>query len=163
MSENKHRIYELAKEYGVTSKEVMSILSSNDIEFKNHTSTVNEAAKEIVENVYRPAKKTTPQTKPTPKAVEPKVEQKEIPQNQPVSEKPAISATPNTAPSQPVAATPSEKVAAPQKTDVSADPAAPAIKYPLFAICSSLNCPLFSLKNFNASAYFFSLFSFKIA
>ena len=130
MSENKHRIYELAKEYGVTSKEVMSILSSNDIEFKNHTSTVNEAAKEIVENVYRPAKKTAPQAKPAPKAVEPKVEQKEIPQNQPVSEKLATSATPNTAPSQPVAATPSEKVAAPQKTDVSADPAAPAIKYP---------------------------------
>ena len=86
MSENKHRIYELAKEYGVTSKEVMSILSSNDIEFKNHTSTVNEAAKELVENVYRPAKKITPQAKPAPKAVEPKVEQKEMPQTQPVSE-----------------------------------------------------------------------------
>ena len=56
MSEKKYRIYELAKDYGVSSKDVMGVLEAHKVEFKNHTSTVNEATKELVEKLLRPGK-----------------------------------------------------------------------------------------------------------
>lgn len=95
MSEKKYRIYELAKEYGVSSKEVMTVLENNQIEFKNHTSTVTEEAHQLLEKKFRspkvasshvqksdvPAGKPPSQEKAIPKAppVKPVEEKKEIP------------------------------------------------------------------------------------
>ena len=55
MSEKKYRIYEVAKDYGVTSKDVMAVLTAKNVEFKNHTSTINEAAYQEVVQALRPA------------------------------------------------------------------------------------------------------------
>jgi len=53
MSDKKYRIYELAKEFGVSSKDLMDVLSKNGVEFKNHTSTINEEARKIAEQSCR--------------------------------------------------------------------------------------------------------------
>ena len=57
MSEKKIRIYELAKEYNVSSKELMEVLSKNQIEFKNHTSTVGEETVHLLDSKFRSGKK----------------------------------------------------------------------------------------------------------
>ena len=97
MSEKKYRIYEIAKDYGVTSKDVMAVLETKQIEFKNHTSSVNEDARQMLEQAFRPGKPAAPKVAPA---------------------KPAVSVTPPStatipAPAPEVKATPSEVAKAP--------------------------------------------------
>lgn len=55
----KYRVFELAKEFGATSKVILDILARNDITVKNHMSSVDEAGKQIVERTFA-RKKDTP-------------------------------------------------------------------------------------------------------
>ena len=120
MSEKKYRIYELAKDYGVTSKDVMGVLEAHKIEFKNHTSTVNESAKEIVDALLRPGKGG--QVKVVPSEPVEAVEAVAAVKIDVKKEEPKVAETPKVA--TPVV----EKVVVsePVKTDVKPAPVAPA-------------------------------------
>lgn len=84
MSEKKYRIYELAKDYGVSSKEVMTVLENNQIEFKNHTSTVTEEAHQLLEKKFRsPKVGFSPAQKPSAPTVKPPSQEKAIPKAPP--------------------------------------------------------------------------------
>lgn len=66
----KVRVYELAKELNIDSKEIITFLGKNNIEVKNHMSSIEESSAELVKNNY--AKKETktikkPQTDKEPK------------------------------------------------------------------------------------------------
>lgn len=52
----KYRVFELAKEFGATSKVILDILVRNEIQVKNHMSSVDEAGKDIVAKTF--ARKT---------------------------------------------------------------------------------------------------------
>ncbi|SDF06453.1 translation initiation factor IF-2 [Sporolituus thermophilus] len=49
---SKYRIYELAKEYNTTSKVIIDILARNNITAKNHMSSVDDAAKAVIDRTF---------------------------------------------------------------------------------------------------------------
>lgn len=85
----KYRVFELAKEFGATSKVILDILVRNDIQVKNHMSSVDESGKEIVARTF--ARKTdSVNTAPVEKKVV-KTETAPVkPKQAEVSEKPVI-------------------------------------------------------------------------
>ena len=50
----KIRVYELAKEFNVTSKQIIEKAKSISIELKNHMSAIDEAEAEKITNIFRP-------------------------------------------------------------------------------------------------------------
>lgn len=48
----KYRVFELAKEFGATSKVILEILSRNNVAVKNHMSSVDEEGKKIIERTF---------------------------------------------------------------------------------------------------------------
>lgn len=97
MSEKKYRIYELAKDYGVSSKEVMAVLESNQIEFKNHTSTVTEEAHQLLERKFRsPKVGSFPAQKSSVPTGKPPIQEKAIPKVPPVKAAEEKKETPQT-------------------------------------------------------------------
>ena len=48
----KYRVFELAKEFGATSKVILDILARNNIPVKNHMSSVDDSGKQIVEKTF---------------------------------------------------------------------------------------------------------------
>lgn len=102
MSEKKYRIYELAKDYGVSSKEVMAVLESNQIEFKNHTSTVTEEAHQLLEKKFRsPKVMSSPAQKPSAPTVKPPSQEKAIHKAPPAKAIEEKKETPQTAAQEP--------------------------------------------------------------
>lgn len=62
---SKYRVYELAKDYGTSSKVIIDILARNNIIAKNHMSSVDDRAKAVIEHTF--ARKTdAPPAKPAP-------------------------------------------------------------------------------------------------
>jgi translation initiation factor IF-2 len=55
---SKYRIYELAKEFDTTSKVIIDILSRNSMPAKNHMSSVDDAAKAVIDRTF--ARKSSP-------------------------------------------------------------------------------------------------------
>lgn len=53
---SKYRVYELAKDYGTSSKVIIDILARNNIIAKNHMSSVDDHAKAVIERTF--ARKT---------------------------------------------------------------------------------------------------------
>ena len=51
---SKHRVYELAKDFNTTSKVIIDILTRNNIAAKNHMSSVDEAAKAVLDRTFAP-------------------------------------------------------------------------------------------------------------
>ncbi|SEO79960.1 translation initiation factor IF-2 [Propionispora vibrioides] len=49
---SKYRIYELAKEFNTTSKVIMDILARNNMAAKNHMSSVDQEAKQIIDRTF---------------------------------------------------------------------------------------------------------------
>lgn len=49
---SKYRIYELAKEFDTTSKVIMDILARNNMAAKNHMSSVDQEAKQIIDRTF---------------------------------------------------------------------------------------------------------------
>ena len=67
---NKTRVYEVAKQLDITSKELIEKLYDLGVEIKNHMSTIEEKDLEIILGLYGksieeevPAKKVAPQNK----------------------------------------------------------------------------------------------------
>jgi translation initiation factor IF-2 len=56
----KHRIYELARLYGTENKIVIDILQRNNIIVKNHMSSIDDAAKAILDRAFLPHKTSNP-------------------------------------------------------------------------------------------------------
>ncbi|MBD3179722.1 MAG: translation initiation factor IF-2 [Candidatus Latescibacteria bacterium] len=77
---SKIRVYELAKKYGVTSKDVIKILVKEGIMVKSHMSTVDEQVESLIKHSLRgastekkkpPRKKGKPGKKPAPRKKKP--------------------------------------------------------------------------------------------
>ena len=49
----KRRVFEVAKELNVSNKEVLDILEKNNIQAKNHLSTIEDGAQEIVQKYLK--------------------------------------------------------------------------------------------------------------
>ena len=56
----KHRIYELARLYGTENKIVIDILQRNNIVVKNHMSSIDDAAKAVLDKAFSPHKTSAP-------------------------------------------------------------------------------------------------------
>ncbi|MGM9539192.1 translation initiation factor IF-2 [Anaerovibrio sp.] len=94
---SKHRVYDIAKELNTDNKTILDILRKNNVEVKSHSSTVDDAAKQLVVRTLKgssqPSVKERPQegAKPQGEArmhrdVKPQPAQKEAkPPQQPVS------------------------------------------------------------------------------
>ena len=80
----KYRVFELAKEFGATSKVILDILVRNNIAVKNHMSSVDEAGRQLVEKTF--ARKNDNIQQVPPKVVP---TTQERPPAQPISSKPA--------------------------------------------------------------------------
>ena len=69
----KFRVWELAKQYNKTDKDIISTLKSHNVEVKSHLSVVDEKTKQLLDRVYadkqttRSAETKTTSTKPTEK------------------------------------------------------------------------------------------------
>ena len=61
---SKYRIYELAKDFNTESKVIIDILARNNMEAKNHMSSVGDDAKEVITRTF--AHKIAPSATPTP-------------------------------------------------------------------------------------------------
>lgn len=61
---SKYRVYELAKDYGTSSKVIIDILARNNIIAKNHMSSVGDDAKAVIERTFARKTDTAP-AKPT--------------------------------------------------------------------------------------------------
>ena len=59
MQKKKYRVYELAKNFGKTDKEVLDVLKRNNIDATSRLSGVDEGAKEILEKEFAGKKKVT--------------------------------------------------------------------------------------------------------
>ncbi|KWZ77371.1 translation initiation factor IF-2 protein, partial [Anaerococcus hydrogenalis] len=66
----KFRVWELAKQYNKTDKDIISTLKSHNVEVKSHLSVVDEKTKQLLDRVYagkqatRSAETKTTSTKP---------------------------------------------------------------------------------------------------
>ena len=63
----KIKVYELAKELNVSSKEVVEFLGEKNIEVKSHMSSLEEADAEIVRNSFGKSEKTEEKAAEAPK------------------------------------------------------------------------------------------------
>ena len=63
----KIKVYELAKELNVSSKEVVEFLGEKNIEVKSHMSSLEEADAEIVRNSFGKSEKTEEKAAEVPK------------------------------------------------------------------------------------------------
>ncbi|HIU65006.1 MAG TPA: translation initiation factor IF-2 N-terminal domain-containing protein, partial [Candidatus Avacidaminococcus intestinavium] len=48
----KYRVFEVAKEYNTSSKVILDILNRNNIEVKNHMSSIDENVKKIISRTF---------------------------------------------------------------------------------------------------------------
>ena len=55
---SKIKVYELAKELGVSNKEIVDFLRSKNIEVKTHMSSVEDADADVVRNTFSKGEKT---------------------------------------------------------------------------------------------------------
>ena len=67
---SKIKIYELAKELGVSSKEVMEFLSKKNVEVKSHMSSVEETDAVQVRSAFSKSEKNTAEKEPAEKQAE---------------------------------------------------------------------------------------------
>jgi len=87
------RVYELANQFGITSKELIELLKKQGIIVKSHSSSVDEETAALVKKIFTSPKKLAVVEKkpkephPPVKKEEPKVEVKPLPETKPV-EKP---------------------------------------------------------------------------
>lgn len=65
---SKHRVYDIAKELGSDNKTILDILRKNNIEVKSHSSTVDDAAKDLVVKAIKGGSQPKPQTAPKQEA-----------------------------------------------------------------------------------------------
>ncbi|MDR1701350.1 MAG: translation initiation factor IF-2 N-terminal domain-containing protein, partial [Sporomusaceae bacterium] len=77
----KHRVYELAKEYSTASKVIIDILARHNIVAKNHMSSVDNAAKEVIAKTFARKTGTEEMGESKPAKAEPK--EKEAKSEQP--------------------------------------------------------------------------------
>lgn len=92
---SKHRVYDIAKELNTDNKTILDILRKNNIEVKSHSSTVDDAARQLVVKAVKG--NSQPGAKPQPQAaakqqvaakVQPMNRQKQVqPQAQPQQKK----------------------------------------------------------------------------
>ena len=45
---SKHRVYDIAKELNTDNRTILDILRKNNVEVKSHSSTVDDAARQLV-------------------------------------------------------------------------------------------------------------------
>ena len=64
----KIKVHELAKELGVSSKDVVTFLNNNKIEVASHMSSIEDDAINMVKNKFGKTTKEAPKAKPAPKA-----------------------------------------------------------------------------------------------
>ncbi|AIF51747.1 translation initiation factor IF-2 [Pelosinus sp. UFO1] len=67
---SKYRIYELAKDFNTTSKVIIDILVRNNMEAKNHMSSVDDDAKNLITRTFAHKITTTPSTVPQNNAIQ---------------------------------------------------------------------------------------------
>ena len=63
---SKHRVYDIAKELNTDNKTILDILRKNNIEVKSHSSTVDDAARQLVVKAVKG--NSQPGAKPQPQA-----------------------------------------------------------------------------------------------
>ena len=108
---SKYRIYELAKEFDTTSKVIIDILSRNSMPAKNHMSSVDDAAKAVIDRTF--ARKSSPVDQSEKSFVRPL---------QPRNPAPAVSTASSAAPTSP--AVPTRPVSTGQNRPYSANQSA---------------------------------------
>ncbi len=68
----KYRVFELAKEFGATSKVILDILARNEMPVKNHMSSVDDNGRELIVRTFaRKSDATAPEKAPIPPKPEP--------------------------------------------------------------------------------------------
>jgi translation initiation factor IF-2 len=89
---SKYRIYELAKEFDTTSKVIIDILSRNSMPAKNHMSSVDDAAKAVIDRTF--ARKSSPADQTEKPFVRPLQPRNSLPSVGTTSPSPAVPARP---------------------------------------------------------------------
>jgi translation initiation factor IF-2 len=116
------RVYELAKELGLASKEAVELLVGLGVDVKSHSSSVTEEEAAKLRKAQKPASKPKTTTKKPPKA---KVEPKKQPKAEPKAEPKAKAEPPAEKPAQEVEAAPPPE---PQPPEPKPAPAGPPIQ-----------------------------------
>jgi translation initiation factor IF-2 len=72
---SKYRIYELAKDFNTTSKVIIDILNRNNMEAKNHMSSVDDDAKNVITRTFAHKIASTPTTGTSNIETKPKIQE----------------------------------------------------------------------------------------
>jgi translation initiation factor IF-2 len=82
------RVYEFAKQIGLSSKDIIEELKKGGFDVKSHMSVVDEKAVAYIEKKYKPKQETSPSAPPVSKKIQGKPEKKVIMEKQLIKSKP---------------------------------------------------------------------------